>query len=219
MGGWYPRTPPPAPATIRTIRRLALIVCVVALLAPALAPADIEEQRARLPPPAECTDPVDGVWMSHTFYPHVSEWYIFTLTVRHAAAGSTTLEGSIHSMFWTGVAERPEPPPCGQGDRRSVDEPARGAVVNGRIMFGGTAWQPAPDSCTRLSGGYNPDQFAGAIDPARQEFQTLVEDGGIFRGEPTVFRRIRCLEPNAPPAVRVEPPPFYPNRRGGCGCT
>lgn len=212
-------TAPPPCYHRRIRRRAALVLAVLALLLPALAPADIEEQRARLPPPAECTDPVDGVWMSHTFYPHVSEWYIFTLTVRHTAPGSSTLEGSIYSMFWTGIAEHPEPPPCGQGDRRSVNEPARGNVLAGHISFGGTGWQSAPDSCTPLAGGYNPDQFAGAIDPARQEFQTRVEDGGIFRGEPTVFRRVRCLEPNAPPAVHVEPPPFYPQRRGGCGCT
>lgn len=199
-------------------RRAALLVAVAALLAPALAPADIQEQRARLPPPAECTDPVEGVWMSHTFYPHVSEWYIFTLTVRHAAGSPSALEGSIHSMFWTGIAQHAEPPPCGQGDRRSVNEPARGQLQNGHIAFGGTGWQSAPDSCTPVGGGYNPDQFSGAIDAARQEFQTRVEDGGIFQGEPTVFRRVRCLEPGAMPHVEVAPPPFYPQRSGGCGC-
>jgi hypothetical protein len=199
-------------------RRVALVTAVLALLAPALAPADIQEQRARLPPPAECTDPVEGVWMSHTFYPHVSEWYIFTLTVRHVAGDPTALEGSVHSMFWSGVAERPEPPACGQGDRRSVNEPARGTHRAGLIQFGGTAWQSAPDSCTPVMGGYNPDRFSGQIDPRLQEFQTRVEDGGIFQGEPTVFRRVRCLEPGAQPHVTVEPPPFYPRREGGCGC-
>ncbi len=204
------------PSRIR--RRTALLLAVTALVAPALAPADIQEQRARLPPPADCTDPVEGVWMSHTFYPHVSEWYIFTLTVRRVAGNPSALEGSVHSMFWTGEAQRSEPPACGQGDRRSVNEPAQGRLEGGTIFFGGTAWQSAPDSCTVVHGGYNPDRFSGVIDPRLQEFQTRVEDGGIFRGEPTVFRRVRCLDPASPPHVAVEPPPFYPRRDGGCGC-
>ncbi|MBI2892745.1 MAG: hypothetical protein HYY06_04285 [Deltaproteobacteria bacterium] len=60
-------------------RRLLRLLAPVVVLAPALATADIQEQRARLPPPATCVDPVDGVWMAHSFYPRVGQWYVFTV--------------------------------------------------------------------------------------------------------------------------------------------
>lgn len=156
--------------------------------------------------------------MSHTFYPSHDLWHIFTLTVHRVPGSPAALQGNVHSMFWSGVAQRPEPPPCGAaGRRRSVDQPAEGAIEGGAIRFGGTGWRHAPDTC-RATGGYNPDRFSGQIDAQRQEFQSLVDDGGILRGEPTVFRRVRCLEPQASPTVHVDPPPFYPSRRSGCGC-
>src|SRR5688572_7570491 len=96
---------------------LHLVLSLLPIAGPAL--ADVQEQRARLPPPADCGDDVQGVWMSHTFYPHVSQWYIFTLTVRRA--GGAALEGHIHSMYWTSDATHPQPPPCAASDRSSVE--------------------------------------------------------------------------------------------------
>ncbi len=207
---------------VRALRRRSLhVLAALVVFAPALTTADVQEQRTRLPPPATCRDPVEGVWMSHSFYPRVGQWYVFTLTIRRRPGPTASLEGDIHSLYWTGGPGAPEPPLCGPGvQRQAVDEPALGSITAGRIAFGGTSWRPSADFCGARESAYNPDQFSGTIDPALQEFQSLVSDGGIFTGDPTVFRRIRCLDPAPVPHVAVTPPPYYPggHSTGGCGC-
>src|SRR6185503_16133648 len=155
-------------------RRALLVLAAAALLAPALAPADVvQDQQARLPPPAQCADPVAGVWMSHAFYPHVSEWYIFTLTLARAPGDPVALAGSIHAVFWNGTADGAALPACGPGVRRlAVLAPARRTLqAGGALVFEGTSWAPTPDgSCGGGEGlGYNLDHFSGTIDAARQE--------------------------------------------------
>lgn len=112
-----------------TRRRFWLALAVGALLFPVLSLADvIQEQQARLPPPAQCADPVAGVWMSHAFYPHVSEWYVFTLTIARVPNDASALAGRIHAVFWSGTTQTAALPACGPGvDRRAVLEPARGS--------------------------------------------------------------------------------------------
>ncbi len=218
------------PLMRRTARRFWLAIPVGALLGPTLPSADvIQEQQARLPPPAQCADPVAGVWMSHAFYPHVSEWYVFTLTIARVPNDASALAGRIHAVFWSGNAQTAALPACGPGvDRRAVLEPARGSYdPNGRVLFEGTSWSPTPDgSCNPGAGiGYNLDHFTGTIDPARQEFQSVLNAPG-WVDVPTVFRRIRCADgtaapntPAPPPAPPVVTPPRpAPPRTGGCGC-
>src|SRR5687768_15301067 len=111
-------------------RRVVLLVAASAFLAVLLvasvAPANVQEQRARLPPPAEnCQDPVEGVWMSHAYYPYMAQWYIFTLTIRRTAGSPTALEGQVHSHYWTGNDRDEQPPPCNPGMlHRTVIMPA-----------------------------------------------------------------------------------------------
>lgn len=212
-------------------RRHRLWLAVAALLVPALSPADVvQEQQARLPPPAQCSDPVAGVWMSHAFYPHVQEWYVFTLTVGRVPGDAAALAGGIHAVFWHGTAGSAALPACGPGvNRRAVVEPARGSYQEGgRVVFEGTSWSSTPDgSCDPSAAiGYNLDHFSGTIDPARQEFQSVLNAPG-WVDVPTVFRRIRCADgtaapgtptpPPAPPPI-VPPPPPAPPRTSGCGC-
>ena len=40
--------------------------------------------------------------------------------------------------------------------------------------------------------------------------------GGRAVNEPTVFRRVRCLDPPTAPHVKVAPPPMRPPSPGGC---
>ena len=70
----------------RRSRRAWLVLGVGLVLLPTLAPATIEEQRARLPPAAtNCDDPVAGVWMSHKFEDFQLYWYVFTLRIQRRA--------------------------------------------------------------------------------------------------------------------------------------
>lgn len=183
------------------------------------APANVEEQRARLPPPASCSDPVEGDWLSHTFNPRFNDWYMFTLRVRRIAPGSNELVGEIDSHYWNGSAADSEPPSCRPGlDNWITLMTATGRVDGQQIRFDGTAWRPGQTFCGSR-GGYNLDHFAGRIDPALQEFQTVNNDGERMVDETTVFRRVACREPEPTPHVSVAPPPFYPQgSRGGCNC-
>jgi len=197
---------------------IGLVLAIVWTSSPA--PADIQEQRNRLPPPAtSCQDPVEGVWMSHSFYPNNGQWYIFTLTVRRKTAGSSELVGDIHAEFWDGPENNPNPIPCQSGGyHQRVYMTAAGTADGQAIRFGGTTWRQEASLCGWGVSGYNLDQFSGTIDPAILEFQSVNNDGGLAVNEPTVFRRIRCVDPQQPPRPVVQPPAFQPPGRGGCGC-
>jgi hypothetical protein len=199
-----------------------LFVLVGALLAlPAVVPATVEEQRARLPPPATCEDPVAGLWRSHKYNPRFGDWAIFTLTVRRVASTPGALEGAIENHSWTGGPTQSAPPPCAPGVLHWVVEmTARGRydASSRRIEFWGTRWWVRERPC-RGWAGYNLDHFTGAIDPAIQEFQSVNNDGGRSVNEPSVFRRVRCGDAPEAPHPLVRPPPFRPppRRSGGCG--
>ncbi len=202
--------------------RAGLVALLAALvLMPSLAPATVEEQRARLPPAATCNDPVEGVWMSHRYHPRFHDWYIFTLEIHRAAQGSTELTGQIQSHSWEGSARDEMPPPCRAGlDHWTVRMTARGtARPDGRIEFGGTAWALEQLFCGHAPrrGEYYLDQFSGTIDREIQEFQSVNNDGGRSINDPTVFRRVRCFETPPVPHAAVSPPSFQPpGHAAGC---
>jgi hypothetical protein len=182
--------------------------------------ATIEEQRARLPPPAVCPDRVEGIWMGQKYAAPYGEWYVYTLRIRRASLGSDALTGDIVARYWTGTANDAHPPACVAGGiDRSVIQPAQGLVANGRVAFGGTSWTPLEARCGGPAppGTYNTDHFTGLIDAVLQEFQSVNNDGGRAVNDPTVFRRIRCLDAHDGAHVTVAAPPFVPpRRRAGC---
>jgi hypothetical protein len=195
---------------------------VLGLCLPARAPATVAEQRARLPPPAKCEDPVTGTWKSHKFDERFGDWYIFTLTVRRVSGpdSATKLTGHIGAHFWSGDKKQSEPPPCAMGVRHvTIQMEAQGSIApSGEVHFWGTSWRNENAFCgPPLSRGeYNLDHFSGIIDADLQEFQSVNNDGGRSVNDPTVFRRIACEQP--PPAPHVNPvaPPFEPPEVGGC---
>lgn len=190
------------------------------MILPPTAWTTVQEQRARLPPPADCPDPVTGVWKSHAYYPGHGQWYIFTLTVRRVEGSERQLTGQVHSHYWTGGPGDEEPPPCGPGGyHQTVIMPANGTFDGLDIEFGGTSWRNDQTFCGPPTSSYYPDRFSGTVDPALEEFQSVNNDGGPMVNYPTVFRRIRCLDADEDaPSVEVVPPPeFYPSS-GGCGC-
>ncbi len=217
----------------RSRRRRVLVALVGAVaglcLWPSLLPATVEEQRARLPPPATCQDPLSGVWMSHKYETPFDEWMIFTLSVhrdpRGAAAplargapGRVALTGQIEAHAWFGAGPRGSaPPPCGPGIHHwTVMMTAEGYADGDRIEYWGTRWRVSNVFCGPRSFGYNLDHFSGRINAEIQEFQSVNNDGGRAINDPTVFRRVRCHEPPSPPHPVVTPPAFQPPRRARC---
>lgn len=202
----------------------AVVVMGAAVLFPQVMLGSIEEQRARLPPPATCQDPVEGLWMARVWHLG-TEWYIYTLEIHRAVPGQPGLTGAIHSRFWDGPSNIIEPPPCRPGHLdRTVFMTAAGQANGLDVSFSGTSWRPETVTCGAPSSAsyirYNLDSFSGRIDPALQEFQSVNNDGGEAVNEPTVFRRIRCFDgPTGPQQrgpVQVVAPPLVPEVRSGC---
>ena len=182
------------------------------------APATVAEQRARLPPAAECESDIAGKWRGQVHSEITKSWYEFTLEVRHIEGSAHALTGVIHVHLWVGGPELTEPS-CTGGSRYRGKMAGQGRFQNGEVFFGGGAFQLTEVVCgDDVGSGYNPDQFTGRVDTQRQEFQSVNNDGGAAVNEPTVFRRVACFddEPLANPPD-VAPPPFFPERReGGC---
>jgi hypothetical protein len=186
----------------------------VLLFASSPAPGSVEEQRARLPPPAaDCSDPVEGVWLALTYAGFQSTWYEETLNVRRKAPGSPQLEGIMTAHFWRGSPTDKAPPPCGLlGVEATVIMPdATGKAEGQNIEFGATKYKWDKIACGR-PGIYNPDHYSGTIDPALQEFQSVNNDGGEMVNEPTVFRRISCSQNPGKTGIGVRPPEYQPKR-------
>jgi len=200
---------------------LAAVLGVGAGAWPGRAAATVEEQRARLPPPAECQDPVEGIWSSHQFWETRNQWYMFTLEIHRASPGSSELTGTIQSDYWNGGPKDQQAPPC-PTYHFLIHMPAKGSFRDGEVDFGGTSWTIEKSYCGGSPGRYFPDHFTGKIDPKIQEFQSVNNDGGYAVNVPTVFRRTRCFDsPDgaAPvPTISVTPPALAPKERGGCKC-
>jgi hypothetical protein len=192
------------------------VVLLLLFTVPAFA-GTIAEQRARLPPPAECTDPVVGVWKSHTYDPYRTQWTEFTLEIHRKEAGSNELSGTIKNHSWFGPQTEVQPGPCAGELHYVVSMDADGELSGMDVRFGGIGqWRLDDTMCGYFSAGYNLDVFTGVIDPKIQEFQSVNNDGGAAVNEPTVFRRIKCFDDPVQHAP-VDPPPFMPPR-SGCGC-
>jgi hypothetical protein len=201
----------------------ALGVGLLLTLGPALAPATIEEQRSRLPPPAfECgDDPIAGLWQAHVYYAHVQQWYVFELNVERDPEGQGMLRGTIRAEFWDdGSGQRSQPPLCDEpGERTAVFENATGSIDGLALSFDAVDWRDEA-ICGAIRGHYLLDHFSGTVDLERMEFQSLLNaDAPEWRDVPTVFRRVRCAAatPEQKPRIIMEPPPYQPPEREGCG--
>ena len=213
----------------RDLRRWALValtaVGALCLFAPPTS-ATIEEQRARLPPPATCQDPVEGIWLGKRY--EMGEWMEFSLEIHRKKPDAPELVGVMKNHWWRGPPSQPQPPPCAYGDHL-VTMPSTGKVFPDlKLRFDGGPWKNDPAACTPYRGGYNPDHFTGKIDPAIQEFLSVNNDGGTAVNEPVVFRRVKCFDGPLPeevagpqrdakPRIDIKPPNLLPlSRPSGC---
>lgn len=210
-------------------KRPLLALAVAAMIGVSLMPrgssATVEEQRARLPPPAECPDRVEGTWLAMVYMGYQRTWYEYTLQIKRSAPadakGNGPIEGEMISHFWYGGIKEDKPPPCGIGRRElTVKMPAKGTFDEaGNVAFNSSTYTIDNIVCGR-AGLYNPDNFTGRIDPKLQEFQSVNNDGGGAVNEPAVFRRIRCLNASEAPSrksTQAKPPAFSPPKKWSCG--
>jgi hypothetical protein len=208
---------------VRT-KRATLSVLSIALVALALAPSafagSVEEQRQRLPPPADCEDPVEGTWLGIEWLPYRGQWYENTLNIRRASKDSTDLVGDMYVHYWYGTAADSHPPPCRPGGmEESVKQPgATGKLEGNNVSFGATTYTHDKTGCGTWSGRYWPDHFSGTIDTTIEEFQSVNNDGHAAVNDPVVFRRIKCFDGLPPANGSGTPPPYAPPKHGfTCG--
>lgn len=198
---------------------------VVSMTVPRRAPAGtIAEQRARLPPPVNCDDPVSGLWKSHDYRPARQLWSIFPLQIERVGT-TDELRGTIHSHGWYGDAAQSEPGVCRGRLHYTISMDAQGQVTGDTMAFGGTGqWRLDALPCGESLSAYNLDRFTGPLDLDALEFQSVNNDGGASVNAPTVFRRVECLQGaahRAVPVVKAARPAFYPPTdqapASGCG--
>lgn len=195
----------------RRARRAALCASCAVLSAIALAPSrllgSIEDQRARLPPPAEvdsgadCSDPAAGVWIGQQYNGRSRSWQRYQLTIRRVAPGANALVGEVRVHFWDGWASHSTPLfDCSRPHLSAeIVQNAQGVIDGTHLRFGGLDWRTSRVFCQPrgTSVAYNPDHFAGVIDTSLQEFQSVNNDGGTAVNEPVVFRRTQCPQRSA----------------------
>lgn len=155
----------------------------------------IEGQRALLPRAATCKDPIAGTWEAHKYNANLGGlWVHFTLSVHRGTGGG--LIGPILSHTWSGSPLDSVPPECRAGAvNMTVSMNATGVDGgNGKITFGATRYSVVSVECRGIESSYAPDHFSGTIDPQRQEFQSVNNDGLNDINAPYVFRRTGCLD-------------------------
>lgn len=202
---------------------LAVVLAAGVSLLPRGSSATVEEQRARLPPPAECPDKVEGTWAALVYTAHQKTWYEYTIVLRRttpAAGGSMSgaLEGEMTSHYWSGGPKVDKPPGCTPGQREvTVKMPGKGTVdASANVIFGATTYTVDNVTCGRAA-SYSPDHFSGTIDTSIHEFQSVNNDGNEAVNEPAVFRRIRCRDAVGRTTSKAPPPAFAPPKRWSCG--
>ncbi|MGE0547128.1 MAG: hypothetical protein AB7R00_08735 [Kofleriaceae bacterium] len=194
---------------------MTLVVLAGMTIGVSEAPATVAEQRARLPPAAECESPIAGTWRALTYSEYTFAWYQHTLEIHQDPTDPTQLTGMHYVEYWRGGPENTEPPAlCIRHQKGKMT--GTGTFRDSEVAFFSGEYELVAEICGDHV-HYNPDNFTGRVEPERQEFQAVNNDGGNAVNEPTVFRRIGCLDEGVVRDRNVAPPAFFPKRRtGGC---
>ena len=195
----------------------AIVLTPLAIVAlPPSAPASIEEQRKRLPPPAKgCPDAIEGVWVCID-NPR-GDWYRHALHIEREAPSSIQLTGKIQTRSWSGPRHDPAYPESCEGGASDyeVRQPSTGTFVDGRVSFGAQSYIISTIRCGFGPSNYHPDTFTGQLLDDGTEFHS-VHDDGYHEPRVRVFRRIQCMDPKKP--TPTLPPPAPPPVGTGCSC-
>lgn len=138
-----------------------------------------------------CRDPIAGTWTARRYVPDAGEWELVTLRI---ARDGDRLTGTITVRFWSGDADRPDPPACAPGVRDTTAvETAHGTFRNNLFSFEADDVRIESTPCAS-SEHYNLDSFTGRVIPVHNLLEAVNNDGGRDVDEPHRFRRLRCTE-------------------------
>lgn len=154
-------------------------------------------ERALLERALACADPIEGVWVAHRFSPEHHDWARMTLRIDREGE---RLTGTIVSRAWSGLATDRRPPITCAPDAHDVTVRmvARGWIRGEDLSFGADTHEIQRTDCPSRFFSYNPDHFTGRIDTLREQIDALNNDGGRDVNAPYRFRRVACLEDEAP---------------------
>lgn len=143
--------------------------------------------RALLPSFGMCSDPVVGTWRSQKY--RAGEWVRFILRVER---DGERVRGTITSRIWTGSPADPRPR-CGAfGFDNTWVMDATGRWNGSQLTFESSRARLVEQHCAGSGQGYAPDNFRGTVDPMRDTYAAINNDGAYDIDEPYTFRRTSC---------------------------
>lgn len=147
-------------------------------------------QRALLPNGGMCEDPVRGTWRAQKYRSSDRSWVRFVLRVER---DGDILTGTITSRIWTGNPSDPRPGRCTAfGSDHTWLMDAVGRLDGNRMTFLSQRSRMIREDCPSSDARYAPDNFTGRVDPMRDVFESLNNDGAYDIDEPYTFRRVSC---------------------------
>ncbi len=152
-------------------------------------------RRALMPDMGMCEDPVAGTWRAQRYDAGSRRWVRFTLVVRHDGSGALT--GTITHRGFTGSPGNSTPGPCTAfGHDMTYRMNARGRFTpeghRGSMTFEARNARLLRADCPDSGSVYFPDRFRGTVDPMRDRYDAVNNDGRVEFDQPYTFRRVAC---------------------------
>lgn len=151
--------------------------------------SSISAQRALLPNGGACSDPIAGTWRTQKYRAADHTWVRFVLHIQHEGS---TLRGTITSRIWSGMPSDPTPSCTAFGFDNTWRMEARGHLDGNSVSFQSSTARLLRQDCPNSEARYAPDNFTGTVDPMREVFDSVNNDGAFDVNEPYSFRRVGC---------------------------
>lgn len=151
--------------------------------------SSISAQRALLPNGGACSDPIAGTWRTQKYRATDHTWVRFVLQIRNEGGA---LAGTITSRIWTGMPSDPTPSCTAFGFDNTWRMEARGHLDGTSVRFASYSARLVRQDCPNSEARYAPDNFTGTVDPMREVFASVNNDGAFDIDEPYTFRRVSC---------------------------